>query len=98
MGHRNGTGRLSQFRPLISKFDYGLLFDTHLETCASQILNEGDLDYCIHKLASLLVDRIGENYQNLSMCSSAMEHAKLEWYRKRVAPYEELKITENGDI
>ncbi len=74
------------------------LFDSHLEACASQILNEGDFNYCIYKMASLLIERIGENYQNLSMCSSAMEHAKLEWYRKRVAPYEEEKIAENGDI
>lgn len=74
------------------------LFDAHLEACAGQILNEGDFNYCIYKLASLLVERTGESYQNLSMCSSAMEHAKLEWYRKRVAPYEELKIAENGDI
>jgi len=74
------------------------LFDSHLEACASQILNEGDFNYCIYKMASLLIERIGESYQNLSMCSSAMEHAKLEWYRKRVAPYEEKKIAENGDI
>jgi len=74
------------------------LFDSHLEACASQILNEGDFNYCIYKMASLLIEGIGGNYQNLSMCSSAMEHAKLEWYRKRVAPYEEKKIAENGDI
>lgn len=74
------------------------LFDAYLEACADQILNKGDFNYCIYKLASLLVDRIGENYQNLGMCSSAMENAKLEWYRKRVAPYEEQKVDENGDI
>ena len=34
----------------------------------------------------------------LSMCSSAMEHAKLEWYRKKLCPYEDKKIAENGDI
>jgi len=27
-----------------------------------------------------------------------MEHAKLEWYRKILAPYEDEKIQENGDI
>jgi hypothetical protein len=32
------------------------------------------------------------------MCSSAMEHAKLEWHRKKLSPYEDRKIEENGDI
>jgi hypothetical protein len=32
------------------------------------------------------------------MCSSAMEHAKLEWYRKKLSPYEDKKIEESGDI
>jgi len=40
----------------------------------------------------------GESYDKLSMCSSAMEHAKLEWYRKKLSPYEDKKIGENGDI
>jgi len=41
---------------------------------------------------------IGESYDKLSMCSSAMEHAKLEWYQKKLSPYEDKKIEENGDI
>jgi hypothetical protein len=74
------------------------LFDSHLEACAREIEGEGDLNYCIYKLSSLLIGRIGESYDKLSMCSSAMEHAKLEWYRQRLSPYEDKKIAENGDI
>ena len=74
------------------------LFDSHLEACATEIEGEGDLNYCIYKLSSLLIGRIGESYDKLSMCSSAMEHAKLEWYRKRLSPYEDRKIADNGDI
>lgn len=73
-------------------------FDSHLEACALNIENEGELNYCIYKLSTLLIERIGESYQKLSMCSSAMEHAKMEWYRKKLVPYEEKKIEENGDI
>jgi hypothetical protein len=62
------------------------------------VCTEGELNYCIYKLASLVIDRIGKSYSNLSMCSSAMEHAKLEWYRRKLAPYEDKKIEENGDI
>jgi hypothetical protein len=74
------------------------LFDEHLQACTLEIESEGELNYCIYKLSTLLIGRIGESYDKLSMCSSAMEHAKLEWYRKRLAPYEDLKIAENGDI
>ncbi|MCC8194699.1 MAG: hypothetical protein LIP28_08655 [Deltaproteobacteria bacterium] len=72
--------------------------DPHLDELARRITGEGDLNYCIFKLSCLLIDRIGESYGNYSMCSSAMEHAKLEWYRRRVAPYEDKKIQDNGDI
>jgi hypothetical protein len=74
------------------------IFDAHLQACAAEIETEGELNYCIYKLATLLIGRIGESYDKLSMCSSAMEHAKMEWYRRRLAPYEDQKIEENGDI
>lgn len=74
------------------------VFDEYLEACAKEIENGGELNYCIYKLSTLLIERIGESYEKLSMCSGAMEHAKLEWYRKRLSPYEDKKIAENGDI
>ncbi len=74
------------------------VFDAQLEACAREIEGEGELNYCIYKLSTLLIGRIGESYDKLSMCSSAMEHAKLEWYRKKLSPYEDKKIEANGDI
>lgn len=74
------------------------VFDKNLNELARDVQNEGELNYCIYKLSRLIIDRIGQSYSNLSMCSSAMEHAKLEWYRKILAPYEDEKIQENGDI
>ncbi len=72
--------------------------EPHLAALARQVATEGELNYCIYKLSCLLIDKMGESYGNYSLCSSAMEHAKLEWYRRRVAPYEDKKILENGDI
>lgn len=74
------------------------VFDEYLKLCAKEINVEGELNYCIYKLSSLLITRIGTSYDKLSMCSSAMEHAKLEWYRRKMLPYEDIKINENGDI
>ena len=75
-----------------------VVLDPHLEKLAAEISTEGELNYCIYKLSCLLIGKIGESYDNYSLCSSAMEHAKLEWYRRRVAPYEDKKILANGDI
>lgn len=73
-------------------------FDKALADCARFVQTEGELNYCIYKLSCLLIERIGESYDTLSLCSSAMEHAKMEWYRRKLVPYEEKKIEENGDI
>ncbi|BBD08999.1 DUF6899 family protein [Desulfovibrio ferrophilus] len=73
-------------------------FDQALAQLAEEVTNQGELNYCIYKLSTLIIDRIGESYEKLSMCSSAMEHAKLEWYRKKLSPYEDIKIKDNGDI
>ena len=74
------------------------LLDPHLEKLSAVVATEGELNYCLYKLSCLLIEKMGESYDNYSLCSSAMEHAKLEWYRRRVAPYEDKKILENGDI
>lgn len=74
------------------------IFDEALAQAASQLESEGEINYCIYKLCTLFIERVGESYDKLSMCSSAMEHAKLEWYRRRLAPYEDGKIVVNGDI
>lgn len=80
------------------KQDKRALLDPHLQALAGEITAEGEMNYCIYKLSCLLIEKMGESYATYSMCGSAMEHAKLEWYRRRVAPYEDRKIAENGDI
>ncbi len=74
------------------------VFDEALQELAREVKNEGELNYCIYKLSKLVIQRVGESYENLSMCSGAMEHAKLEWYRRVLGPYEDQKIQEKGDI
>lgn len=80
------------------KLDKRNELDPHIAALARSVATEGELNYCLYKLSCLLIEKMGESYDNYSMCSSAMEHAKLEWYRRRVAPYEDKKIRENGDI
>jgi hypothetical protein len=72
--------------------------DGLLKDLADRVDEEGELNYCFYKLSTEIIARIGESYSKLGMCSAAMEHAKLEWYRRRLSPYEDKKIRENGDI
>ena len=74
------------------------VFDPFLEKIAKEIENQGELNYCIYKLSCLLIEKIGESYQHLSLCSSAMEHAKMEWYRRRLAQYKDKKIKAGESI
>ena len=55
----------------------------------------GDINYILFKLAKKTVKPSYANYKNV--CGE-LECCKLEIYRKLVAPYEEQKILENGDV
>jgi hypothetical protein len=57
----------------------------------------GDLNYLI---TCEVIDWLGEspNYERYNAAIGALECAKLELYRRAVAPYEESKCAENGDV
>jgi len=58
----------------------------------------GELNY---ELTDLIVDYFkanGQNYQAINDIIGALEGAKLEFYRRVAAPYEDQKIKENGDV
>ena len=61
-------------------------------------VSPGTLNY---QITRLLVDYLrinGEGYQTYNDMIGALECAKLELYRRRVEPYEEIKIVQNGDV
>lgn len=58
----------------------------------------GELNYEITTLLALYVSVKGLNYQTLNDALGALEGAKAEFYRRVVAPYEDEKIQENGDV
>lgn len=59
-------------------------------TTASGILN-----YCIFKICELSHE---EKYADYNAMIGMMECCKLELYRRLLAPYEDKKIKENGDV
>ncbi len=62
------------------------------------IETEGDLNYVITRLCQEFLDKKGEKYSVYNTIIGALECAKLELYRRKIAIYEEKKIVENGDL
>jgi len=64
----------------------------------SEPVNAGELNYSITASLIEYINRKGLNYQTINDIVGALEGAKLEFYRRVVAPYENVKIKENGDV
>lgn len=62
------------------------------------IRNAGELNYVFTRFAHEYWRDNGANYQAFNDIIGALEGAKLELYRRKVAPYEDGKIKENGDV
>lgn len=58
----------------------------------------GDLNYIFTLTAQAYVEARGKNYTHLNDVIGALESCKQEFYRRAVAPYEDEKITKNGDV
>lgn len=58
----------------------------------------GDLNYLVTCLAHAYVKSHGVSYRTFNDVVGALEGAKLELYRRGIAPYEDKKIIENGDV
>ena len=56
----------------------------------------GNLNYTITKLLTTLYPE--PNYQRFNDMIGALECCKLELYRKKIAPYEDLKEQDNGPV
>lgn len=60
--------------------------------------NAGELNFLITELVWEYICLKGKKYQHFNDVIGALEGAKLELYRRQIAPYEDKKIEENGDV
>lgn len=58
----------------------------------------GELNYLFTITLQEYVENKGLSYQTINDIVGALEGAKLEFYRRVAAPYEDTKIKENGDV
>ncbi len=58
----------------------------------------GELTYAMTKLALAYVEKKGLNFATCADVMAALHATDKEFYRRVVAPYEDTKIEENGDV
>jgi hypothetical protein len=59
--------------------------------------NPGELNFLFTVLIKHYIEHRGTSYQIYNDVIGALESCKLEFYRRKVMNYEEVKIKENGD-
>jgi hypothetical protein len=77
--------------------------DTHITALIEVLLEEGisipgGLNYAICRVADGVTAANGESYNLYNTLLGSVEAAKLEIYRRMVAPYEDLKQKQNGEV
>jgi hypothetical protein len=78
-------------------------FEEDLKNLSQNIISIGEMNYCISLLISNFIDDVHNvegkvSYHHYNELIGVLECAKLELYRRLVAPYEDIKITDNGDV
>jgi len=58
----------------------------------------GELNFSFTQILQNYIKQNGKSYQTFNDIIGALEGAKLELYRRRVADYEDGKIVVNGDV
>jgi len=58
----------------------------------------GELNYLFTYWIKKYISDNGKSYQTFNDIIGALEGCKLEIYRRDIAPYEDAKINENGDV
>jgi hypothetical protein len=63
-----------------------------------QPASTGELNYALSQEIKSYLNLKGVSYQTYNDVIGVLEALKLEIYRRLVAPYEDTKIIENGDV
>ena len=58
----------------------------------------GELNYLLTSICMMYMSANGYNYSHYNDVVGALECAKLEIYRRKIAAYEDTKIETNGDV
>ena len=70
--------------PVLDEMDHGI--------------TTGELNYLVTKLVNHYIKRKGKSYAHINDVMGVLDCASREFYRRVVAPYEDLKMGMNGDV
>ncbi len=68
------------------------------EELASLCRSPGELNYGITVVLHDMLRELGKDYDMCASLVATLECVKSEFYRRVMAPYEDMKAAENGDI
>ena len=75
------------------------LLDSRIMGLAASIADLGELNYVLTGIINRYMKRVYDRtYTSYSMVLGTIEAVKMELYRRGVAPYEDQKRAENGDV
>ena len=69
-----------------------------LRDCIMVGISKGDMTYVFYSLSKKYIDVTGKSYTNISTVISSLIDAAEELRRRELNPYEDQKITDNGDV
>jgi hypothetical protein len=58
----------------------------------------GELNYALTLVVKAYLAKKGMTYATINDVVGALDGCKMEFYRRVAAPYEDLKIIQNGDV
>lgn len=61
-------------------------------------ITPGELNFLVSHIVAGYLKRKGNSYSTFNDILGALEGAKLEFYRRVAVPYENGKLSENGDV
>lgn len=64
----------------------------------SNPVTSGELNYCLTRQINDYLNEKDLSYHTINDILGALEGCKLEFYRRIAIPYEDSKLTENGDV
>lgn len=72
--------------------------DEHVSFLADNLESPGELNYAITRLLVRYLHGLGLSYTDASAALGVVSDVRDEFYRRVVAPYEDAKRYENGDV
>ena len=85
--------------PYIKQEDREKFYREHNLTYMAELCETpGELNYAITSILHEYIYSHGKSYATFNEMIGVLECAKMELYRRKIAPYENEKIKENGDV